>query len=57
MPRDVRKKIGYGPAGLEPPAGARNRKTSPQIVFNNPGSSTKPESLRKHPEIVRQITQ
>ena len=36
--------LGYGLAGLEPPARARNSQKKPQIIFNNPRSSIKPES-------------
>ena len=42
LPHRVRK-LGKGPAGLEPHAGARNRKkTPPQISFNHFRSSIKP---------------
>ena len=44
LPRRVRRDIRIGPAWLKPPAGARNRKTPPQIILNNPRSSIKPES-------------
>ncbi len=43
LPHRVRKGIRIVPAGLELPAGARNRKkTFPQIICNNPRSSNKP---------------
>ena len=33
MPRRVRKRLRIGPAELEPPAGARNRKKHPLNLF------------------------
>ena len=44
MPRSVRKRGRIGPAGIEPRAGARNRKNTRQINFKNPRSSIRPES-------------
>ncbi len=42
----LEKRLEYGPAGLEPPTGARNsKKTPPQIIFNNSISSIKSESV------------
>ena len=56
MPRSVREMIRIGPAGLETPTGARNRKkTSLYIIFNNPISSIKPESAPDPKDLVGQI--
>ena len=43
-PEGLGKELGQGSAGLESSAGDRNRKKTPQIIFNNPSSSTKTES-------------
>ena len=42
MPRGVRKRIKIGPRMVRAPAGARNKKKTPQIIFNDPISSIKP---------------